>query len=143
MPETPVRTGGCLCGAVRFSVALETAHFSVCHCATCRRWGGGPMLAVDVKDAVTWQGEENIARYRSSEWAERCYCVRCGTNLFYFLIPEGSVTLNLGLFDDQDAFTMEDQIFIDEKPSGYDFANETPRYTGAEVFALYTAKTSA
>ena len=32
---------------------------------------------------------------------------------------------------------MKSQIFIDEKPEFYDFANETPKLTGKEVFDLY------
>ena len=32
------------------------------------------------------------------------------------------------------------QIFIDEKPDWYTFANETENMTGAEVFAMYAPK---
>ncbi|MQX37740.1 GFA family protein [Roseospira navarrensis] len=134
------RTGGCLCGAVRFSVALEAAEFSACHCSMCRRWIGSPMLAVHCPAPITWQGEEHIVRYRSSEWAERCFCGRCGSSLFYFLIPTGETVLALGAFDDQDGFAMTSQIFIDEKPAGYAFANDTPTMTGPEVFAMYAPK---
>ncbi|MBB4284622.1 GFA family protein [Roseospira goensis] len=142
MTEPNVRTGGCLCGAVRFSVPLDALHFSACHCAMCRRWGGGPMLAVDATAPVTWQGEDAIGRYRSSERAERCFCKHCGTSLFYYSIKKGQTVLNLGAFDDQDDFTMESQIFIDEKPPGYSFANETPTLTAADVYALYAADPS-
>ena len=34
---------------------------------------------------------------------------------------------------------MSEQIFIDCKPAGYRFANQTPCLTGAAVFAKYTA----
>ncbi|WP_299437237.1 hypothetical protein [uncultured Rhodospira sp.] len=40
-PSAPARTGGCLCGAARFSLAEETTAFSACHCAMDRRWSGG------------------------------------------------------------------------------------------------------
>lgn len=36
------------------------------------------------------------------------------------------------------AFTFQEQIFVDEKPADYDFANDTPKLTGAEVFAKFT-----
>ena len=42
-----------------------------------------------------------------------------------------------GLFDDDKAFVFDNQVFIDEKPSYYCFANETENMTGAEVFAKY------
>ena len=32
---------------------------------------------------------------------------------------------------------MEGQIFIDEKPNYYEFANDTPKMTGKQVFAQF------
>ncbi|KAA5604739.1 GFA family protein [Roseospira marina] len=138
-PPSSARTGGCLCGAVRFTLSEDVRVFSACHCAMCRRWTGGPMLAVHCRGPVSWEGTEHITRYRSSDWAERCFCARCGSSLFYHLVATGEIILSLGLFDDQSRFTMAKQIFIDEKPPGYAFANPTETMTGAEVFALYGA----
>ena len=40
-------------------------------------------------------------------------------------------------FDDRDGYRLHQQIFIDEKPAYYDFANKTHNMTGAEVFAAF------
>ena len=48
--------------------------------------------------------------------------------------------LSVGLFDDTADMVLTNQIFIDEKPGYYDLANDTPKLTGAEVFALYAPK---
>ena len=40
-------------------------------------------------------------------------------------------------FDDRAGYTLASQIFIDEKPAYYDFANKTHNMTGAEVFAAF------
>jgi hypothetical protein len=45
--------------------------------------------------------------------------------------------LPVGLFDEAPEFSFDQQIFIDEKPAYYRFANDTRNMTGAEVFALY------
>jgi len=42
-----------------------------------------------------------------------------------------------GLFDDQDGFVFDHQVFIDNKPDYYSFANETDDMTEAEVVAKY------
>jgi hypothetical protein len=42
-----------------------------------------------------------------------------------------------GILDDPTGLTLTSQVFIDDKPDFYDFANETKNMTGAEVFALY------
>lgn len=43
-----------------------------------------------------------------------------------------------GIFDDIDDVVFDHQIFIDEKPDNYQFANETHNLTGEEVFAQFT-----
>ncbi len=43
----------------------------------------------------------------------------------------------VGLFDGGKNLTFDTQVFIDEKPSFYRFANATRDMTGAEIFAMY------
>jgi hypothetical protein len=38
-------TGGCHCGAVRYSVTGEPQHVVLCHCSDCRKSAGAPMVA--------------------------------------------------------------------------------------------------
>lgn len=132
-------TGRCLCGKVRFTAPKAETEVHVCHCAMCRRWTGGPEFAVSCGSRVTFDGAEHIRAYRSSDWAERAFCVECGSGLYYRLIENDEIIMNAGLFDDQDRFTLAGQIFVDEKPGWYDLANETPMKTGAEVVAEFLA----
>ncbi len=62
---------------------------------------------------------------------------RGGTHLFYRLKGNNEYVVPIGLFDDQPSVSFESQIFIDEKPEYYSFANETSFMTGAEVLAKY------
>jgi len=57
--------------------------------------------------------------------------------LFYRLKQGGEYSIPVGLLDDAENLVFDQQIFIDEKPSFYSFANETKTMTAAEVFALY------
>jgi len=135
--EAKGATGRCLCGKVSFRITKPVTEAGACHCSMCRRWGSGPYLEVSCGGAVVFEGEENIVRYKSSDWAERGFCGTCGANLFYFLLPTGDYMMAAGALDDQTGLTLESQVFIDEKPDFYTFANETKTMTGAEVFALY------
>ncbi len=95
-------------------------------------------MATDCGTDVSFEGEENISVFNSSDWAERGFCNKCGTHLFYRLKESKQYIMPIGLFDDQKMFIFDHQIFIDEKPSFYSFSNETNNMTGAEVFAKYT-----
>jgi len=129
-------SGHCLCGAVRVRAnGLETAHH-VCHCGMCRRWAGGPLFAAPAQ-SVTIEGEENVQAYASSDWAERAFCRICGSGLYYRFKPENRYVLNVGLFDDADAFELAGEIYIDRKPAGYAFAGGHERLTEAEFLAKY------
>ncbi|MFV2089417.1 MAG: GFA family protein [Pseudomonadales bacterium] len=120
-----------MCGAVTFTAREVGHHVHACHCSMCRRWTGSPMMAAEAA-GVEFTGTENIGRYDSSEWAERGFCSRCGTSLFYRLKAADKYIMSIGAFDDQSAFELVGEIYIDEKPPGYNFAGEHPRQTGAE-----------
>ncbi|MGB0866441.1 MAG: GFA family protein [Granulosicoccaceae bacterium] len=137
LAETTPATGQCLCGKVRFRAQEASVHTGACHCGMCVKWGGGPLLAVDCGTRVSFDGEQHITRFQSSEWAERGFCSECGTHLFYHLKGAEQYMLPAGLFDDQSKLQMDHQIFIDKKPAHYSFANQTQNMTEAEVFAKY------
>ena len=134
-------TGRCLCGAVTYGAEDVNTDVHSCHCGMCRRWTGGPAFAVSVGN-VTFEGEQNIARYDSSAWAERGFCRRCGTNLFYRLKEADHYVLWMGTFDDPAPFVLAGEIYIDDKPELYDLAGDHPRLTGEEFMASLAQKDS-
>lgn len=77
-------TGGCLCGQIRYAARAEPHSVEYCHCSKCRRatgavavaWATFPADAVEVLSGT-------VARYSSSPQAERVFCSRCGTPLFF------------------------------------------------------------
>ena len=129
-------SGQCLCGAVRFTVENLEPHYHACHCGMCRRWSGGPVLALSVTGA-SFEGEENITVFDSSEWAERGFCGICGSNLFYRLKQTGHTIMCAGAFDDPSQFKLSSEIFVDNKSGGYAFAGDHPRLTEAETLAKF------
>ena len=123
------RTGGCMCGAVRFSAVEVPARFGACHCEMCRRWTGSALLGVTLKKGgVVWQGAEHIATVQSSSWAERGWCAKCGSGLYFRVTLEGEysdeIELPVGIFDDPNGFEMTNEIYIDHKPDSFAYAGE-------------------
>lgn len=136
MPDTPQAIEGhCLCGEVRIRATPLSRHVEACHCTMCRRWSGTAFVGVQCGSAVEIAGE--VTRYRSSDWAERGFCPRCGTHLFYHHLPADTYGFTAGLFPDDAFLPLSEEIFIDEKPAYYAFAGDAERLTGAEVMAKY------
>ena len=132
-----IATGRCLCGAVTIKVPQANTHdVSVCHCGMCRQWGGGPLMSVECEQDVVIEGESNIQRYRSSEWAERAFCRTCGTHLFYQLVGTHTYELSAGLFPEGEK-RLVNQIYIDLKPTFYSFTQHTPTMTEQQVIEQY------
>ena len=130
-------TGHCLCGAVSFTVDPVNSSVDACHCGMCRRWGGGPLMTVDCGNDITFEGEQNISVYDSSAWAERGFCRNCGSHLFYRLKDSQQHQVPVGLFEDQQQFNLELQVFVDYKPAFYNFAEKTREMSEAEVIAAF------
>jgi len=136
------RTGGCVCGAVRFVARNVPATFGICHCPTCRRWTGSALFEVSVPTGdITWQGAEHIATRASSTHGERAWCRQCGTHLYYRHTKKdewfGGTDLSLGVFDDPSGFALAYEIFVDQAPAGVALADHgQKRLTRAEVIAI-------
>lgn len=131
--------GSCACGAITVEAKNISQSVGACHCSTCRKISGGsPYMAVECGSDVNFSGSENISIYNSSEWAERGFCGKCGSPLFYRLKQANQYMLSSGLFNDEN-FNFDHQLFIEEKPAHYTFANDTKNMTGEELFAQYGA----
>jgi len=132
-------TGGCLCGAGRFTPTPRKHEMDVCHCSMCRKWTAGMFMAVPCGDSVRVEDESSLKAFASSEWGERVFCQECGTSLFWRLRDGSETMVSMQAFDDITSFRFVEEIFIDEKPALYDFRNDTRKLTGAEVMAAFAA----
>ncbi len=103
----------------------------------CRRWAGSPLFAVST-NGVHFEGEDNIERFKSSDWAERGFCKTCGTNLFFYSTPTGKYFMCVGAFDDASQFKLKGEIYVDHQPEGYAFAGQLSRLTEAEFLAKFS-----
>ena len=91
-----IRTGGCLCGDVRYRVRGEAVHVGRCHCADCRKESGSAFTIYGQWPIDAFELTGDIASYDG-----RGFCPRCGSRL---LDPPGPgdtlVEIRLGSLDD-------------------------------------------
>ncbi|MFC4729974.1 GFA family protein [Salipiger abyssi] len=135
------RTGGCLCGAVRYT-AKSLGSFGVCHCEQCQRWAGSALFAVTVPQGdMVLKGAEHIRAFRSSDWASREFCGTCGSVLWYRydkgVDGAGDYEVTIGTLDNADGLEMQREIFVDQKPDCWALSGNHERMTRAETVTIY------
>ncbi len=142
-----IKSGQCLCGAIKFTCVpkphTDGMHVDACHCGMCRRAIGGPLMGVTLAEAPVVEDETALSVYESSDWAERVFCRKCGSNLFYRMKDGGFYTVNAGALDDLSDAKLTVEIFTDDKPDFYSFSQDTKKMTGAEVMAAFASGESA
>lgn len=78
-------SGRCLCGAVRYKFDPETVIWrGYCHCESCRRACSAPVAAWFGVPHSGWRWVGTPPKsYKSSDWAERYFCIDCGSQMAY------------------------------------------------------------
>jgi hypothetical protein len=138
-PSMPAMVGHCLCGAVTITVAgAHDPRVGACHCRMCQRWSGGLFLCFTADaSAVTVTGE--ITRYRSSAFAERAFCPRCGSHLWFNDVADGgepvSYELMPGLFDAARNWPLRSEIYVDRAMSSVHLLGDHRRKSRADYEA--------
>lgn len=128
-----------MCGAVRIAGWAKEPKVAACHCEMCRRWSSGPYFEVSCENVI-FEGKDNIAKIRSSGWAERAFCKLCGSNLYYHLIGSSEFQISAGLLDDQSDLRLALQVFVDKKPPFYTLAGKTEIMTAEQVYAAHSPR---
>ena len=133
-------TGHCLCGAVTITMAGEhDPRVGACHCRMCQRWSGGLFVCFRAQaSAVTVTGE--VVRFRSSAFAERAFCPRCGSHLWFADVEVGGAEpknyeLMPGLFDAARGWPLRSEIYVDRALAAVRLEGDHRRNSRAEYEA--------
>jgi hypothetical protein len=126
------KTGGCLCGTVRYELKSEPFDCGWCHCRTCQLSSGAPGQAfacIPRGDWVVTSGADSIRNIRSSSFGQRFFCAQCGTPL-YVTVEHQPDTLDFSAvtLDDPDAVPPEYHIFWKSKIAWFNPDDDLPRY---------------
>jgi hypothetical protein len=114
----PVRSlaGGCLCGAVRYEIIGEPRSVSVCHCRTCRRASGAPVVSWFVVSREQFSLSGELVLYPSSSPVTRGFCGNCGTPITYVHADDpNSIELTTASLDQPELAVPTREIWLSEK----------------------------
>ena len=112
-------SGGCQCGAVRFTGRADPAKAYWCHCRMCQRAVGNVAAAfVNVGKADTSMAGP-VAHYMSSPFGRRGFCAACGTPLTFDYPDSLNMDLTLGALDDPGAFRPTSHFGVESWVEGW------------------------
>jgi hypothetical protein len=117
LPEKALdATGGCLCGALRYTVKAEPALIGVCHCRDCQKFTGSAFSFLVAVPRAGLEIEGSSKTYEktgdSGHAISRRFCPECGSSIAEeaFTRP-GLILLNAGTLDDPSQFTPTLEVY--------------------------------
>ncbi|HEY1491297.1 MAG TPA: GFA family protein [Steroidobacteraceae bacterium] len=129
MPDL-VYPGGCLCGAVRYEARGAARFLCFCHCHSCRRAAGAPL----VPWATFARSQVEITRgalrqYRSSAGVLRGFCGACGSSLTYYNEARADdLDLSLASLDDPRALAPAMHLWVQDRLPWVSIEDGLPRH---------------
>ncbi len=110
-------TGGCQCGAVRYALHSEPKYPHICHCRMCQKAFGSyfAALAGGVLKEEFEVTRGTIAKFKSSDEAERGFCAQCGTPLTFAFFTSKWIAASMGSLDHPEAIKPSIQYGIESR----------------------------
>ena len=131
-------TGGCLCGAVRYTSTAEAVRSIVCHCRDCQRFTGSVFgaLAIVPRELLTIDGTMKtfISPGGSGKPTQRHFCPECGSSIAMEVANgPGAMILNIGTLDEPKTITPSREIFCDDALPWLRTIGDMERYANRPV----------
>lgn len=108
------RSGGCVCGAVRYVATGAPLRVGLCHCLTCRKRHGAPCNAFAAfrADKVRIEGRTQV--WAGAEHGLLHGCPTCGSPLFWTATDEADdeIEIHLGGLDEIGQFTPQYEVWV-------------------------------
>ena len=123
-------SGRCLCGAVRYEVSGPAGNPCYCHCDSCRRAAGAPLVAwaTFARERLRIvQGQ--LTEYRSSAAVLRGFCAACGGALTYRHESRGTeIDVTLASLDEPGSLAPRMHVWVAERLPWVTISDGLPQF---------------
>ena len=128
------KTGGCLCGQVRYEAMTAPLMSGVCHCKNCQKQAGTAFstLAAFQRSDVDFIGELKLyvdSDTDTGNTVNRYFCGQCGSPI-YSEVPgqPGMAFIKAGTLDDTDDFVAMFHCWCSKKQNWVELAPDVPAF---------------
>lgn len=129
---TRTRTGGCVCGRVRYTVTGPLRPIVACHCRECRRQSSHYWAATRARrEDLHLDRDEALRWFDSSPGVRRGFCSHCGSALFFDRETAEGVTICAGSLDEPTGLRLVQHIYTGEAGDYYTIADGLPCHEAA------------
>jgi len=118
---TPILSGGCQCGAIRYALYAQPNNATICHCRMCQKAVGnlfGAFAGVRRAEFAWTRGTPK--HFNSSAVIARDFCGDCGTPLTYRPLDKDRVSVALGSLDHPEKVPVKKQYGIENRIPGFE-----------------------
>jgi len=111
-------TGGCLCGAIRYTVRAPVATLRACHCTNCQKSSGAagtvnavvPSASFRITKGATRKYDDSATH--SGRTLSRHFCADCGSPIYSQRNPDpGFLVVRAGTLDDSSGMKIATNIW--------------------------------
>jgi hypothetical protein len=122
--------GGCLCGAVQYTVRDAFGYALYCHCSQCRRATGSafkPFGGIERDKFAVATGAETLSIDGTPD-NHNAFCRRCGS-LLYSVVRDGAyVHVTYGTLADAPTLRPTAHIYVGSKAPWFTITDDLPQH---------------
>jgi hypothetical protein len=128
--------GGCFCGAIRYALTDVPLASMMCHCHSCRRIAGAPVVAwITVAKSDFRLTRGTATDLESTLGVRRAFCCSCGTHLTYENVTYENakcpqeIDVTTCTLDDPNVYPPTHHSWVSHDLQWVQFGDGLPKYT--------------
>jgi hypothetical protein len=126
------RTGGCLCGALRYEISGPFGPIWNCHCAFCRRIHGAAFttVAIMARSAFRWNdASAPPTTFETPMGSVRHFCGNCATPICNFPSEPAILCLVVASLDDDLEESPWAHVNLESRAPWFHFGDDLPQFS--------------
>ena len=128
--RTNYKIAKCLCGGIKIKIIGNLRHVINCHCSQCMKTHGNfaAYTACEEKN-ITFMNKKPLKWYKSSDFAKRGFCSKCGASIFYKIKKSTNISIAAGIFRNPTNLKTNSNIYTKGKLDYYKLDLRLPKFT--------------